>query len=238
MAGQHETDLTELPDPILSTDHMLVGRSGQVYTKEVSKIIRPDFPDGFNIPRIADFPTWVAQDSASVTDIQDGFRLTNTARGNSDNMTCRVRSLPAGTSWTVTLAVRLHTPWYQYHSGGLVLRESATGKLETLTSTWPLHAGPVFSNTFSSPTSFNSTRAEYPFSAANERMLWLRANRNGTALQWSYGLSGVAFHLFGASFLVNNFFTTAPDQYGLCWNGRNNTLAGVVSAVDAIAWLE
>lgn len=186
------------------------------------------------IPTSTDFSTWVAQNSATVTDLSDAMRISQTTGySGSNNLSSRVRSLPGGTTWTVSIGVIRGFPFKNFLDGGLVLRESATGKCETLTFEGTSGGG-FANNKFNSATSFAATR----FSNADHTpVIYFRAVRAGTALTYYLSYDGVQYFIFGAATTVTNFFTTAPDQWGLFIDPSNSSGTDG-GTIDAFHWSE
>lgn len=205
-------DLTALSEPTVATDRMFVGRSGELYRRDVSGMrggwakrttTRPVVK-----PVTSDFNTWLNQGSAVLTDVGDALSLTTVTSGT-DNLRGRSRSLPAG-NWDVTVGMSRHWRVRNFLYAGIFLRESATGKLETLMFGDRANGGTI-SSKWTSATAFSAhrqARSDY-----HDR-LWLRFRKTGLLFQPMYSRDGSIWAQLDVQLALNSFFTTAPDQWG------------------------
>lgn len=86
----------------------------------------------FTTPLASDFPTWVNQGSATVTDTNGYILLTEPATATGEQCRCRVVT-PPSPPWTFTLAssLYLNPNTATNGNGGMVLRDSTSGKIQT-----------------------------------------------------------------------------------------------------------
>jgi hypothetical protein len=232
--GKQLDELDALPLPTRETDRMVVGRSGDLFRMDVA-----DWRGGISerrspiIPRSADFPTWVNQDYAAITDLDDGFSLTHDDSNTGDSLQMRVRAIPPGT-WNVTLGCIRGHKVQRFIISGLILRESSTGKLMT----WGFgHAssGGIFINAWINPTNFWDTRKSYNEDRPQKQ--WFKAAKNGSNMDFYASPDGVNYSLFFTQALTRDF-TSAPDQWGAFINPCNNITPRVPVRLDVIDWSE
>ena len=99
--------------------------------------------------------TWVNQGAATWSE-QDGFGKLIVPSVVGDNMRVLVQTKPTGDFTIITKVARFHVPWNNFFSAGLVMRDSATGRLVM----WGLCKRSTYEGIhyfkFNSPTSFNS----------------------------------------------------------------------------------
>ena len=164
------------------------------------------------IPSTTDFGTWLEQHTATVTDEADGMKLAfATGYSGTDHLATRYRSLPGGTTWTVTIGVIRAWLLKNYLQGGLLLRESATSKCETAALQFDGTNG-IVQTKFTNATTFSANRTT--LTERSPPVIYFRAQRNGASLAYFYSYDGVNFIAMAAATTVTNFFTTAPDQWG------------------------
>src|ERR1700750_525164 len=105
MSGAIRADtLPPLPLPFRNTDRLVVGRESVLHRMEFAHWHGgPSDRRIVATPMASDFPVWVNQDSAEVTDLADGFRLSQTVHfGSGDRLNARVRPLSSD-AWDVWL---------------------------------------------------------------------------------------------------------------------------------------
>ena len=220
--------------PVRDTDRMVVGRNGDLFRMDVA-----DWRGGISerrspaVPQSSDFPTWVNQDNAIITDLDDGFSLTHDNANTGDSLQMRLRPIPSG-AWDVRLGCIRGHQVQRFLISGLILRESGTGKLMT----WGFgHAssGGIFVNAWSNPASFSATRKTY--NEDRPQKVWLRVVLNGTNIDFHASPDGVNYSLFFAQTLTTDF-TTAPNQWGAFINPNNNITPRLPVRLDVIDWSE
>ena len=188
------------------------------------------------LPSLTTF-TWVNQLSATV-DASRGniFLLSDLASGNNAHLQV---TAAAGSHFTFRVAMNLllNGPASQYPAGGIVMRESATGKfvvfgVNTYT-TYQLCFTP-----YPNPTTSGSVT---PFAAwgllAGAPYVFFKGVYNGTSIIFSYSLSGDidAQYITISTTAVGSSFTTAPDQVGFV---IDNGGAAIVHAVNILSFTQ
>lgn len=220
-----------LPSEITDSDLLLVARDNVIYKTPVQSV-----PNGFTArkqvvaPLLSDFSTLVNFTGyQDLTQLEDGLRIHVDRRINLDAVACAVRTLPGG-SWDIKLGL-VKGFRHQAAQGGIILRESGTGKL--LLQSYGVSTVPGwFTARWNSPTSFGAVVTN-----RDERglgVMWQRFVKNGSNIEMYISVDGVAWKDMG-SVAITTPFTTAPDQWGIFING-SNSLSPVF--LDAIDWDE
>jgi hypothetical protein len=234
MSGSHIDDLAALSEPTVNTDRYFVGRSGELYRQDASAV-RGNFLRRSNMtlvkPTMSDLGTWLNQNSATITEVGDALSLAHPS--NVAQVIARTRNLPSG-NFEVQLGLRKHWITKNFLVGGLVLRESVTGKLETF-GFGHRSSGGLLSSKWNSVNSYNADRAATGTFFDN---LWVKARRYGTDLTWWFSPDGAVWAQFGGDFAQTNFFTTAPDQWGMFIQPSNETTPNNAQRLDAFHWSE
>jgi hypothetical protein len=222
-----------LPSEIANDDLLLVARNNVVYSTAAKNVPSRHSPRiQLTKPLLTDFPTWVNQGGyADVTQLDDGIRMHVDRRSFATNARCRVRSLPGG-SWDVKLGC---VCGFQANAnnaqGGLVLRESSTGKL--LFQAFGINTFPGWLlNSYANPTTFNAVVRSWP--ERGMQIAWFRFAKNGSVIDSYVSNDGVAWKLMDSGLALTTPFTTAPDQWGFM---MENQLA-LPAFVDVIDWDE
>lgn len=167
--------------------------------------------------------SWVNQGGASVNQAEGivGLRIPN----QTTNIRARVKSAPS-TPWTVKarFTVLQYTADAQY--GGLVLRESGTGKLYiyySLAGSFRLQAVK-----FSDPSTFSAVGLNKFLYPGNGAPHWIGIEDDGTDLHFLASADGVNWVDMGTEGRTV-FMAGGPDQVGLFGNGDSNPGEFVVS---------
>lgn len=232
--GLQIDELDPLPLPVRVIDRIVIGRDGDLYRMDVA-----NWRGGISerrsplIPQSSDFPTWLNQDSAVITDLDDGFSLTHSDANTGDSLQMRLRPIPAS-SWDVRLGCIRGHQVQRFLISGLVLRESGTGKLMT----WGFgHAssGGIFVNAWINATNFSVTRKTYNDDRPQKH--WFRAVLNGSNIDFYASSDGVNYGLFFTQSLTTDF-TSAPNQWGAFINPNNNATPRLPVRLDVIDWSE
>lgn len=186
--------------------------------------------------------SWVNQGTASL--IASGGTLTLRALNNqgTHDYKLRVKTAP-GTPWTLDVACYFNGSTEQNEFGGVLVRESSTGKL--ILFAVGCVAGSnlgVRVQNMDSPT----VRA-FPTSAATfwqniSSVCWFRVNDDGVNLTWSYSLDGVDYtQFFQASRTA--FLAGGANQIGFFVQGANSIRGSASDGLrdcffTVIHWLE
>lgn len=175
---------------------------------------------------VADF-TWVNQGSSTAADV-NGFILFKGAAGAGADVHALVVSAPTA-PYTLTAAVSTFHELVSEGSGqprgGLVFRESGTGKLlvfmvRQITGTAGIT---IVTQRFTDPTTFSS-EVDLTTFAIPPGMIWLRIENDDTDLKFYASSDGVNWKQAYTEGKAA-FFTTAPDQIGFGTNASHITVA-------------
>lgn len=183
-------------------------------------------------PVLASF-SWVNQGGATIDD-STGPHILFCPAAASDNLRLRVKAAPAA---PYTLTVGLIPCLYpiDLSAAGVVLRESATGKLETVHLIHTGGAGHIEANKWNGPTSYNSTRASISAVDLGAEIRWLRIVNDGTNLTYQWSTDGFNFQTLATTTLTD-FFTAGPDQVGFFGNPNNG--GGQSVSLNVFSWKE
>lgn len=203
---------------------LAVGTAGQVLTADAAeatglKWATPAAGGGgvtvvggrFAPPLASDFPTWVNQLAATVTDDPyEGFILYDgsTSTG-ADQIIARVKPLPTG-GFIATCRISMGQVLSSFNTVGLLIRDSATGKnviLRLYGSGTSIIAGfaNYTGNTFSAAVGVSK--------AVTHNDCWLRFEDDTVNFIGSYSRDGVNFFTLGTQ--VRTAFAVTPDQIGM-----------------------
>lgn len=226
-------DKTNLAN-ISRTDRLAVSRANVLYRVDVQDMpSRMTWRKQMVPPILTDFGTWVNQSTGDIAQLSDAVRLfgpANTPTGA--NPMARVRALPGG-SWDVLVGCIRGFTFINFHNGGLILRESGTGKITVCGFGVP-NSDRIQVQYYNSPTSFGGNLRNAQ--EKNTNIVWFRARKVSTNIEYMYSLDGVCW----ASLFVNAItahFTTAPDQWGFYLECNNSGLS-TNATLDVIDWSE
>jgi hypothetical protein len=196
----------------------------------------------FTPPTLSMFGTTIdSLDSSNAlvaTDREDGFRLSkvNAAAGNTNRWGMVLKALPAAPK-TFEFVIKRLFPYANWHGAGLVLRESATGKLKNFG--WTNDGGGFCVNywtgsgdTFGDANVLTQDRPEVVrcrlvFAASGTPRLSFERSLDG-------GENWVRY--YGAALTDN--FTTAPDQIGFGVNANSASFGPVATTLDVLHYAE
>jgi hypothetical protein len=126
-------------------------------------------------------------------------------------------------------------PRKDYIAGGLVLRESGTGKLVILEHGYGNGGLGIASVSWNSNTSFNTAIFKNDQPAGHA---FFRASRSGSNIQLSMSYDGATWFNMGPAFALTTYFTAAPDQWGIALNANNADTPNIDARIDAFHWSE
>lgn len=225
-------------DPLPSfqqrTDRVAISRANFLY-----RVDTQDLPSRFTNrielvpPLLSDFATVVQQSTSLTKQRSDGIRMfapPNTPTGA--NIMQRLRTLPGG-SWDIQLAILKGWTFINFINGGLVLRESGTGKLSTFGFGVP-NDGQIQNKKYASPTSFTSVVKTSQETSC--QFMFFRALLNGSNIEYHFSADGMCWALHHIATLTDAF-TTAPNQWGFYLECNNSGLS-VSAQMDVLHWDE
>lgn len=160
---------------------------------------------------------WVNQGTATESAVQNGLVMTAPVSATS-NLRMRVQSIGANTSLVACVSLTVEPLNYRY--GGIVFRESATGKVIII--------GIIDNNgillqvtAYTNPTTFSATRFTYSGCGYPTR-IWFKLTIGATLLSFFWSLDGINFALIWSE-LKTTFFTVTPDEWGYALNPEANS---------------
>lgn len=189
------------------------------------------FRAGVTTPVNGDF-AWTNQGPSTIT-VQDngGLHLLAVADATA-SLRMRRKAAPS-TPYVITAYVLPFLYPADFNTCGLMMRESGTGKIETLYFT---HSTVLYiaSEKWTDETTFSANRVAAVVANQPGPIRWLRMEDNGTTIFLRYSSDGVNYRLL-TSFLRGSFFTTGPDQVGfLASSGSASFDAGIT----VMSWKE
>lgn len=185
------------------------------------------------IPAVADF-SWVNQGAASADDVSNvGVHMHHTfATGN--NLRVLVKAMPA-TPYTVELIYESTQYFVNYVNGGIVLRDSASGRLITAGHQAVSNVATVQSGwRWNSPTSLDSTTHFAAAGLGVPKVCGVRIADDGTNHTMSFSVDGLVWRQFGSA-VSRTAWLAAQDQIGIYFenvlaSGSSTTFSGGIIA--------
>jgi hypothetical protein len=179
-----------------------------------------------NVPAAADFD-WVNQGTATATDLGESQGISlNMAAGAGLNLRILEQAAPA-TPYTVTAKVSLFQLNANFHTAGLVFRESGTAKLIAFAVGRTVLTLDKFTDPSNSSANYGSIGL-YSFGD-----LWIRIGDNGTNLTFSVSGNGTNFSQYDSRARAD-FLTVGPDKIGFFINPNNATYS---SSITVHKWI-
>jgi hypothetical protein len=239
VSGTRIDSITALSLPIVNTDRMIVARSNVGYRNDKNfnrggLIRRTNIL--FTKPAASDFSTWLNQGSATLTDVGDALALEHdNSNTSTDDINAVLRAIPSG-SWDVELGVLRLYRYNKFITGGLILRESATGKLQTLAHSHGDSNSGLIQYQLNSATSFSSNRRSVK---EQPDIAFFRARKVSTNIEFLVSFDGAYWSRWDTIRAANDWFTTAPDQWGFYINTYNNDNSPAIPIrIDVFHWKE
>lgn len=157
--------------------------------------------------------SWVNQGSAT-SDVTRGGDIMTTPSAGGTNLKMRVANIGHAAPYTVTTRFAINFGLNSFPTGGLVMRDSATGKVELFTlygsNSYTLHIQAFKNN---GPTgSFDGNYFDDLYSIGASRYIWFRVDDDATNKCFQYSFDGVSFKSAGCT--ASTGYITA-DQYGI-----------------------
>jgi hypothetical protein len=181
-------------------------------------------------PVSGDF-SWVNQGSATLETTYGGMHLTAPA-GSGDNIRSLVKSAPGSTPWTLTTLVVPMVQPVAYHTAGICVRESSTGKIIILTTGY----GSAANVTMAVKMMTNSTTfSSFAYSLAGSPFMypiWLRIVDSGTNLEYYRSADGRHFTKV-YSHSRTAFMAGGANQIGIAADTNNTSLE---SGILLLSW--
>lgn len=184
-------------------------------------------------PPVSDFTTWVNQGTRGSMDTSNGLVYLEDlgAATGSENVIGRVKSAPA-TPWTMTLAYTLNTGIASNVNGGIMIRDSGTGRIKGFATRIVNATGAndtklnVFS--WSNASTFNTTHLSGDW-ALRRDVVMLRIRNDGTNL--IYECSQDFVHWVGclSETLAGNYIASV-NQVGFYINSLTTGISNTAKA--------
>lgn len=165
---------------------------------------------------------WVNQSTSTYVE-RFGVGAANMAAGGADEWRAIVRAIPAGSSFTATFKapVVLRLSGSTMPSRGLVLRDSATGKLTAYHQT---QADETVVDHYTNPTTFSSRPGDIVSVSRAPNLPYMRVVKN-SATSWDFAVSADGVSWLTTHTGINIGSHMAPDQIGAGVNNRTNPIA-------------
>jgi hypothetical protein len=160
--------------------------------------------------------SWVNQSGATAVQ-QDGRLWLSLPAAGSSLIAGIVQTLPSGAWCYRAVITHRNAAGTSQSTVGLGLYESATGKVESLTTGYYSGASPrIWAQKWTNPTTFNADRLTFTATAVHMLPTIIEIEYDGTNYYFrvGYGAGGGELREF-TRFAQNNFFTTKADQIGI-----------------------
>jgi len=175
------------------------------------------------IPPLVSAFSWVNQGASTANNTSGGLYV-QAPIGAGDNKRMLLKALPT-TPWSIVVGLLPQFFAVNYCSGGLVVRDSGSGKLITIALLTNSSNGALgFSvDYYNSPTNYSST----PFAEnAVTCPVFFKLRDDGANFTWSLSRDGVNWsQIWQAS---RTAFLASPDQFGLEVDSNNAAIAGTL----------
>lgn len=202
------------------------GSANQVLSTNGSKVLSWATASGGSLyptmtkPVLADL-TWVNQGSSTTNDTARALTILPQITG-STNVHLLKKALP-GSSYTVIAAMMMLSSATNFAGGGIMLRESGSGKLQSLqvgTSASNMNIG---SNRFTDPNTYSATPHAYS-NIWPQGLIWLKYSDNGTTRTLSISYDGDNYATIGTE--GHTDFLT-PDEAGIFCEGSSSNTSNI-----------
>lgn len=220
-------------------NHNTSGKTYSIMATVTAKTLITDLGTTFGpittltTPVLGDF-SWTNQGGATITQIEQGVYLEAPAAAG-ENLRLRTKTAPSA-PYTITMGYIPNLLLQNYHTGGVVLRESGTGKIMIAGLGWNGALQPrVYA--FTNATTYGSFNTPTPASTwfSQGAVHWIRVNRTGSTLTWYWTQDGIHWRTL-LSEAMTTHFTTAPDEVGYAVNvGGDTTYEG---GITVVSWLQ
>lgn len=166
-------------------------------------------------PNLSDFATWVNQNSAAI-DVTQGFQRLTTLTGQPDGterLHLRVKAVGGLTSWSMTLITSFVLPPGSGCVGGIVLRESGSGKVMIYSPGLVSSQARWRADTWSSPTAYNANIFSDNVYFVGQPML-MRLTSDATKFYFKYSVNGGVTWLTHTTLTIAGSYLSGYDQVG------------------------
>lgn len=183
---------------------------------------------GRNLTVLADSGfAWINQGGASVSATNGGIKLIAPA-GAGNNLRIYKKSAPA-TPYTLTLLMSYEGHNQDFNNAGLILRESATGKVACISAVHYTTAQ-ISAQRFGSPTGAATQINTKNMVCRHHPYMYVRFVVDGTNVKYHVSVDGGITYYEMATELKTVSFTTAPDEYGIYAEANSGTYASALTA--------
>lgn len=191
---------------------------------------------GFEPPLSGSF-TPINEGTSTLTTLSGSLLLTALPDGTGNSRHLYVQAAPA-TPYTLTVGMILQVwPAPNPTLGGLVFRESSTGKFVEFATYFTGNTNHLLTDKYTNPTTsagaYDDGAVQPGFST--QGVLWLRIRDDGTNLSWFWSQDGVSFQPWLSIRSRTDFMTTGPNQIGLVAQSLDTT-AGRNVFMNVLSW--
>lgn len=237
MTKRVDSDLADLPLPVLATDQFLVARSNTIYRNDAAGMRGGSIGRApINRPLLSDFPTWLNQSSATLVDAGDAISLQGTSTLAGTNIVGVERPIPSGDFWDVQVGLRKHWRQKEYIQGGIYVRDSASGKLDLFGFGHGNSDLGLLASRFASQNSFYADRR-----GSNEYadLLWFRLRQtSGAGFVASFSADGAVWIPFDVPYEGPLAFVPDVTHWGIASQMTARFEPNVPVRLDCFHWLE
>ncbi len=171
--------------------------------------------------------SWVNQGTATAA-LTGGALLMTALAHNGNDIKIIKQTLPVG-NWRYRAKITLVGVYAGSMAGGLVLRESATGKLMTsgltIVSSLPVVGAPI---NYTNPTTFSSTVV---FANCGSYTQYLEIEYDGTSYIFRASTNGIVYATWSTQAKAS-FLTTAGDEIGLMADSNNSSSRDLIMVCE------
>lgn len=171
--------------------------------------------------------TWVNQGGASVSNNSYGGWFLLAPGGSGDSNRMLVTSVPGGGTWSFVCRISLMGWNTNYQAGGMVIRESSTGKFYRLA--WGV--GGIFVDHFSDPNTYVTNDLNAVSIQHGTSMPWGKIHYDGTHYTFYISPDGINWMQI-AQVGIASYFSSSANQLGVfcnCNTGAFNCGLNVLS---------
>lgn len=174
--------------------------------------------------------SWVNQGSATATFSRSWLKLALASSTSSDNITMIVKTAPS-TPWEVTARICMVTLNNNWLGGGIVLRESSTGKIMMFGPAFYQTRGLDVSRWNSTTSNSSDTTGGSVWATLGCSPGYMRVKDDGTNLTFSASADGISFAQFNQQSRTA-FLSGGANQVGLGYNCQVVGGTGTAIALD------
>lgn len=174
-------------------------------------------------------------DSTTIGGVGATVFLTS-ATGDVEELHIRYTATPAAPYKVDVLLAKHFQNWTSDARYGVVFRESSSSKIIDFEHGNTSAAGYLqliqkWTNSTTASSTYDGGASNNNIPVFNESQLWFRVANDNTNLSFWWSVDGANFVQFGSSRAKADFFTTAPDAYGVTIGHVNGAVSPAVSVI-------